>query len=178
LAWIPESLIFGKPKILDVCVVSGLSVSKARDEHYHNPPDYIVLEPEDTTTRTRNLKQTNTAGLKWQGSKVEFDEARKIVSSWGEGGSTYKPTAEYQKQLKELTSRFPYRLDTNFAKMDRIAHEQLEEFKERVLGTTVNDLSVKEWNRLFSSGNDSKIKDALESRLGIRDRDAEEELID
>jgi hypothetical protein len=178
LAWLPENLIFGKPKILDVCVVSGLSVSKARDEHYHNPPDYLVLEPEDTTARTRNLKQTNTLGYKWQGSRAQFEEAAKIVIGWGAEGMKYKPTAEYQTQLRQLTSRFPYRLDTNFAKMDRIAHQQLEEFKERVLGTTVNDISVKDWSRLFSKGDESKIKEALESRLGIREQDAEKELID
>ena len=54
LAWMPDQLIFGKPHIIDVCVVSGLSVAQARDTHYHNPPDYLVLEPEDTTARTRN----------------------------------------------------------------------------------------------------------------------------
>ena len=32
LAWLPEQLIFGKPRIIDVCIVSGLSVAKARDD--------------------------------------------------------------------------------------------------------------------------------------------------
>lgn len=178
LAWLPESLIFGKPKILDVCVVSGLSVSKSRDDHYHNPPDYIVLEPEDTTSRTRNLRQTNTTGYKWQGSRVEFDEAKRIVASWGKDGRRYAPTAEYQKLLRELRSRYPYRLDTNFAKMDRIAHNELEQFKERVLGIPVHGMSVRDWTRLLSRGRDSEIKAAFESHLGIRDQDAEEELVD
>jgi hypothetical protein len=64
LAWLPEKIIYGKPRILDVCVVSGLSVALARDTHYHNPPDYLVIEPEDTTKRTANLQQTNTSGYK------------------------------------------------------------------------------------------------------------------
>lgn len=55
LAWLPDKIIYGKPRILGVCVVSGLSVALARDTHYHNPPDYLVLEPEDTTQRTANL---------------------------------------------------------------------------------------------------------------------------
>lgn len=46
LAWLPEFLIFGKPKIISMVAVSGKSVAKARDDHYHNPPDYLVLEPE------------------------------------------------------------------------------------------------------------------------------------
>ena len=45
LAWLQDQLIYGKPYIIDVCVVSGGSVAKARDDHYHNPPDYLVLEP-------------------------------------------------------------------------------------------------------------------------------------
>src|ERR1017187_2752672 len=73
LAWLPDQLIFGKPKIIDVCIVSGHSVAAARDNHYHNPPDYLVLEPEDTTARTRNLQQTNTNGYKWQGTDKQFE---------------------------------------------------------------------------------------------------------
>ena len=66
IAWLPEYLIFGRPKALGVVVASGASVAEARDSHYHNPPDYLVLEPEDTSKRTRNLQQTNTNGHKWQ----------------------------------------------------------------------------------------------------------------
>ena len=89
LAWLPDRLIFGKPKIIDVCIVSGRSVAEARDNHYHNPPDYLVLEPEDTTARTRNLQQTNTNGYKWQGTSKQFGEARKLVETWGaEAGNT------------------------------------------------------------------------------------------
>ena len=62
LAWLPEKLIYGKPQIIDVCIISGKSIALARDNHYHNPPDYIVLEPEDTSRRTKNLQQTNTNG--------------------------------------------------------------------------------------------------------------------
>lgn len=178
LAWLPENLIFGKPKILDVCVVSGLSVAKARDDHYHNPPDYLVLEPEDTSTRTRNLKQTNTSGYKWQGSRIELQEAEKLVATWGDEGRIYKPTVAYQVQLRELTSRFNYRLDTNFAKIDRIVHGDLEDFKERVLRTAVSELTVRAWSRLFSLKNDQELKAKLEAHLGIRDQDAEKELLD
>jgi len=41
LAWLPEKIIYGKPRILDICIVSGLSVALARDTHYHNPPDIL-----------------------------------------------------------------------------------------------------------------------------------------
>ena len=96
LAWLPEKLIYGKPEILAVCVVSGRSVAAARDNHYHNPPDYIVLEPGDTTARTSNLQQTNTNGYKFQGTAKEFQRAKKFVAAWGKSGAKYKPTPDYQ----------------------------------------------------------------------------------
>lgn len=169
LAWLPEYLIFGKPKIIDIAVVSGASVAKARDDHYHNPPDYLVLEPEDTTDRSVNLQQTNTNGYKFQGTPAQFREAQALVASWGAGGMTYLPTPQYQARLRELRARFPYRDDTNFAKMDRIAHPEIEAFKRRVHGTRFHGVTIGAWNSLLSRGEDIDIKTALERQFDIRD---------
>lgn len=175
LAWLPDKLIFGKPFILDVVVVSGASVALARDTHYHNPPDYLVLEPEDTTARTRNLQQTNTNGYKLQTNDPgEVARAEAIVRSWGPDGKLYKPTPEYQQQLRELQGRFNYRLDTNYAKMDRIVHAELEAFKTRVMNTEVHGMKVREWERLFRSKNEAQIKWMLQEKLGITEGDADE----
>ena len=174
LAWLPESVIYGKPKILDVCVVSGHSVAKARDDHYHNPPDYLVLEPEDTTQRTANLQQTNTNGYKFQGTGEEFFEAEAIVNSWGDDGRIYKSTQEYQELLRELTTRFKYRLDTNFAKMDRIVHPEIENFKELVYGTKFCGMEIGQWNKLLASRRDEQIKAALRRHLGITEENVDE----
>lgn len=171
LAWLPDQLIFGKPRIIDVCVVSGRSVAEARDEHYHNPPDYLVLEPGDTTTRTRNLQQTNTNGYKWQGTEAQFTEALRVVTKWGPNGRTYQPTPEYQALLRQLIAGFPYRLDTNFAKMDRIVHAGIEDFKQRVLRTTIHGLSISQWTRLLSAESDTAIREALAERFDIREAD-------
>ncbi|MGB8685834.1 MAG: hypothetical protein WCD53_00630 [Microcoleus sp.] len=174
LAWLPDKIIYGKPRILDVCVVSGLSVAVARDTHYHNPPDYLVLEPEDTTQRTANLQQTNTSGYKFQGSAQEFLEAKKIVDSWGNQGKVYRPTREYQSLLRELRIRYEYRLDTNFAKMDRIAHPGIEEFKRRVYNTEVSGMTVGRWNKLLSSRREDSIKKSLQDNLEIREESIDE----
>mgnify|MGYP001077496063 CR=1 FL=1 len=174
LAWLPEKIIYGKPRILDICVVSGLSVATARDNHYHNPPDYLVLEPQDTTKRTVNLQQTNTNGYKFQGSVEEFLEAQKIVESWGAEGKLYKPTREYQHLLRELLIRYTYRLDTNFAKIDRIAHSEIEEFKQRVYNTEFLGMTVGQWNKLLSSRREDNIKIALQTHLGIREESIDE----
>ena len=174
LAWLPEKVIYGKPYILDVCVISGLSVALARDTHYHNPPDYLVLEPEDTTQRAANLQQTNTSGYKFQGSADEFLEAQNIVTSWGAEAKIYKPTKEYQELLRELLVRYKYRLDTNFAKMDRIIHPGIEQFKKRVYNTEVSGMTVGEWNRLLSSRREDSIRRSLQERLEIREENIDE----
>ncbi|WP_186210845.1 hypothetical protein [Burkholderia gladioli] len=169
LAWLPEFLIFGKPKIVDIAIMSGASVANARDTHYHNPPDYLVLEPEDTTARTINLQQTNTNGYKFQGTAIEALEAQAVVASWGVAGSSYQPTPAYQARLRELIARFPYRLDTNFAKMDRIDHVEIEAFKRRVHQTQFHGKTIGEWNGLLSRGSDLAIRRELEHHFDIRD---------
>jgi hypothetical protein len=174
LAWLPEKIIYGKPRIIDVCVVSGLSVALARDTHYHNPPDYLVLEPEDTTQRTANLQQTNTSSYKFQGSADELLEAHKLVDSWGAQGKIYKPTREYQHLLRELLIRYQYRLDTNFAKMDRIVHPGIEEFKKRVYNAEVSGMRVGQWNKLLSSRREDNIKKSLQDYLEIREESIDE----
>ena len=173
LAWLPDRLIYGKPQIVDVCVISGMSVAKSRDDHYHNPPDYLVLEPEDTSARTANLQQTNTNGYKWQGTDdTELKKAVEIVNSWGKGGKSYKASPEYQLQLRELIAKFPYRLDTNFAKMDRIVHAEIEAFKSRVMSLERNGKTIKQWQRLLKQNKENDLRSALKSNLGITDDDS------
>jgi hypothetical protein len=167
LAWLPEFLIYGRPLLFDICVVSCKSVAEARDAHYHNPPDYLVLEPEDTTARTRNLQQTNTNGYKWQGTAKQSAEAEAIVASWGSEAKKYKPTKEHQQQLRKLLAQFPYRLDTNYAKMDRIVHPEIEAFKTRVGSTVVNGMSVWDWTRALGAEDEEKVRGALRTHLAI-----------
>jgi hypothetical protein len=169
LAWLPEFLIFGKPKIIDLVVVSGASVAQARDDHYHKPPSYLVLEPGDTTTRTSNLQQTNTNGYKFQGTPAELEEARAIVESWGASGGTYSPAVTYQNRLRELMGQFPYRLETNFAKIDRIMHSEIEAFKKRVYSTEFHGRTIGAWNRLLSTGGEALIGQALVDLFQIGD---------
>jgi len=43
-------------------------------------------------------------------------EAQALVPSWAGNDAAYLPAPAHQKLLRELMNRFPYRLDTNFAK--------------------------------------------------------------
>ena len=164
VAWLPEFIIYGKPKIIDVWVGSARELAIARDNHYHNPPDYLVFEPEDTSERTSNLQQTNTNGYKFQGSNELFYSAKEFVTSWGDEGRVYEPTAEYQTKIKELLRNFPYRLDTNFAKIDRIQHEGLEEFKTKVLRSELYGHTMKQWSRIIGD-NDQDIVELIKDLI-------------
>lgn len=183
IAWLPEYLIFGKPKILGVSVVSGASVAKARDDHYHNPPDYLVLEPQDTRKRAKNLQQTNTAGYKWQAHDDPLTEAKNLVEArervveWGAGGKEYSSLPAYQQKLKEMSGKFTYRLDTNFAKLDRVGHTDVEAFAASIYAMNYHGKTIGEWNSLLSSRNETAIKVALAENFGITDVDAEKALV-
>lgn len=168
IAWLPEYLIYGKPKVIDILFVSGKSIAKARDIHYHKPPDYLVIEPEDTSSRTANLQQTNTNGYKFQGSSEDFEEAKKIVDSWGPAGRVYEPTPEYQTTIRQLVNNFNYRLDTNFAKMDRIEHPEIEQFKRKVYNSKFLGLKVQDWIALMKTGSDEQIRQIFHQRLAIK----------
>lgn len=166
-AWVPQHMLFGRPRLLDLCVVSARSVAESRDAHYHNPPDYIVIEPLDTSKRTRNLQQTNTSGYKFQGTPGEMERARMLVASWGKNADKYRTDDEYQALLRELQGKFKYRLDTNYAKVDRVFHGGLEAFKTKVMGTSVEGRTLVEWHRLFRAGR-SALEAELENRFKIK----------
>lgn len=167
IAWLPEFVIYGKPKIIDVLVVSGKSVAEARDRHYHKPPKYLVIEPEDTTARTSNLQQTNTNGYRFQEDESDIAAACKIVDGWGEELLTYSPDKPYQDLMKSLQARFIYRLDTNYAKIDRIEHAEIECFKRRILNMAFHGRTVYEWSRILSgNGRPDVLKSELECLLG------------
>lgn len=165
IAWLPEHVIWGKPKIIDVLVVSGKSVAEARDLHYHKPPNYLVFEPEDTTARAANLQQTNTNGYKLQSDKCNIDDAIAMVDTWGTGGKKYNPAPEYQRLLRSLYGQFIYRLDTNYAKIDRIEHQGIKTFKTRVLNTDYNGKTIKQWSDIFASNDEVALENALASIL-------------
>jgi hypothetical protein len=173
LAWLPEYVIYGKPKILGVCVMEGGSIAHARDQHYHKPPYYLVLEPEDTTLRSVNLQQTNTSGYVWQGTKEDLKNAQTLVDSWGLDGNIYRPTVEYQSLLRQLTTRYSYRLDTNFAKIDRIVHPEIEKFKKFIFTLPFQGLTVGAWLKICSSKKEAPVVDAFRRYLGIIEDEAD-----
>lgn len=151
IAWLPEKMIYGKPKIIDVFIDTAKSFAAARNLHYHNPPYYLVFEPEDTSERTRNLQQTNTNGYVFQGTPQERKIAEKLVKTWGPTGKVYSSAPDYQDKLQALLGQYRYRLDTNYSKIDRIEHAGLEQFKQRIRSLVLFDYPISRWGNLFMS---------------------------
>ena len=88
IAWLPENLLYGKPKILDVCVVSGLSVAVARDTHYHNPPDYLVLEPEEPISVLEIFNRPIPVATN---GRVPLSNSKRLRQLWRDGVKTERP---------------------------------------------------------------------------------------
>lgn len=147
VAWMMSNIVFGTPEIVDLLVVDAKSVAKKRDQHYHDPPNYICDEPQDTTVRTPNLQQTNVLGFKLQELDPErLGNAKKIVaaSSARDDGSE---TTTGQALSRELLNAATYRQDSNFAKIDRIDHPEIEGFKTNVLEKEFKGSSIGQWAR-------------------------------
>jgi hypothetical protein len=169
VCWLPEYVLFGRPKVLGVFVQDALTVARARDNHYHKPPSYLVLEPEDTSLRTRNLQQTNTNGYKIQEIGDRLGEAEQLANSWPDELRRYSPKPDVQRAIRELQSRFSYRLDTNFAKIDRIGHPGLEEFKARMLRMDVHGRTIAGWAHDFKHQPDDAAQRVMELAREVPD---------
>lgn len=162
LCWLPDWIIAGQPKIVDVWVGDAIGVARARDNHYHKPPYYLVLEPGDTANRTSNLQQKNCNGYRWQGTPQQLEQASSVVSSWGDEGLIYSTDREYQGRLHKLAGIFPYRLDTNFAKIDRIVLPSLESWKMQVLGSTHLGRTIMQWRQAISAEDVAILNDLVD----------------
>lgn len=156
IAWMPEYILYWDLRIIDVCVVSGKSIAEARDKHYHNPPNYIVMEPEDTSSRTKNLQQSNTNWFKLQhvtGSDESALFEKALLDANRLWIIEYSPSADFQNKVKEFRTKYNYRGDTNYWKIDRIEHAGIEAFKKRVLLKTLHWKTIFDWNKVLGLKN-------------------------
>jgi hypothetical protein len=168
VAWTMSHVIFGRPQIVDVLVVDALSVASVRDAHYHKPPDYLCEEPQDTTARTVNLRQTSVNGYKLQAESQRGALQRMVDASGSVGKASHRP--ESQALVKKLMASAQYRLDTNFAKIDRIDHPNIESFKSAVLGSSHRGRSNRDWQKLLGDlANDDKKLEQVQAALVIKE---------
>ena len=169
LAWLPDRLIFGKPKSLTFAS-SRVDPSRRREIITITTRPITLFLNQKTQRRGRETssRRTRTA----ISGRARQNSSRKPENWLGHGAlkaEKYKPTPKHQVLLRQLLSKFPYRLDTNFAKMDRIVHPGIEDFKERVRGTVIHGMSVAQWSRLLSRRSDEAIRHALAERFDIQE---------
>ena len=165
VAWCMSNLIFGEPKILGTLIVSGEELARSRDAHYHKPPHYLTIEPNDTSQRTANLQQSNVNGYRLQVEKSNPDLLNEALSK------TYSSKAacseEAQSEAADLMRDLEYRLDTNFAKIDRVANLDVENFKQEIMESKYLGKTISSWKTVFSNltSSNSKKREAAEATL-------------
>ena len=74
-------------------------------------------------------------------------------------------TPAYQELLRGLMRRYPYRIETNYAKLDRIIHPKIEAFKQQVLEGEFHGLRVREWAGILASTNANFLAERLQTLL-------------
>jgi hypothetical protein len=164
MCWIPEYVVYGRAKIIDVWIGTASGIAKSRDAHYHDPPGYLVMEPGGTSDRTSNLIQTNTGGYKFQGTASELDEAKRLMKDMIID-EEYSIDQGYQDKIMTLRGEFKYRMDTNYAKIDRIQHEGIELFKSLALQQEYMGKTISEWKSVLCTK--SKIDSVLAELLDL-----------
>ncbi|WP_051750496.1 hypothetical protein [Phycicoccus jejuensis] len=154
VAWCMSHMIFGKPKILGVLTVSGKALAASRDAHYHNPPEYLIIEPQDTSARTANLQQSNVNGYKLQASDSDTAELMAVRDEYQITPFDGHPhSSDAQGKASDLMNRLVYRLDTNFAKIDRVGNSSVEDFKRTILAETYLGKTIAQWKSTFADLN-------------------------
>jgi hypothetical protein len=160
-AWLPNKLITGNPLIINIGIVSALELAKSRDNHYYDPPRYLVVEPNDTSSRKSNLQQTNTQGYKFQ-DQDKLQEAINFVESWDDKYKRYSIESGNQEKILELKSMFSYREDSNFGKIDRLGNEDIDKFHTNILNSKFLNKSLSEWKDILNSDDEDLIKKSID----------------
>ncbi|RTX75016.1 hypothetical protein CD117_01600 [Mammaliicoccus sciuri] len=148
VAWMPEFILHGRPEIIDIWVEPALNIVENRDRHYNKPPNYILVEPSDTSSRTKNLQQSNVEGYSFQNSNDLLEKAYEFTENSGLLNIDYPLSEDEWKLLEELKNKFPYRLDTNFGKLNRINNVGINDFKDKVYAQKKFNKTIGYWKKI------------------------------
>lgn len=164
VAWLPEHLLYGKPQVIGTWVGDGLEMAKSRDEYWHDPPRSLILEPDFSPDREAHKQHTNVDRYLWDDSDAKLDEAREMARDLDLLGTAYSYEDDYQRRVRQLYSTFTYKKGTNFRKLNRLHHDPLDTFPERIRqNTMIEGKTLAEWNTLLKKGNADAFKTVLNS---------------
>lgn len=169
ICWVMDRVIHGQPLILDVQFIEAMSLAKARDAHYNRPPNYVVSPPDDNRGRIGSMLLRNVEGHVLQPSTTaeSLGRVRVIQEALLQGAALGEPHHEVTAELtRHLRANLTYRLDTNFAKLDRIQHHEVESAKARNLGRLYLGRTFADWRavlRGMTSRDQSTRRSAMEA---------------
>lgn len=164
--WVMSHIVFGSPVILDVAIIDAMSLAQARDAHYHDPPHYLVAKPEDTSDRGAQLQQTNVEGFVLQSMSDEVrTDAERFVARMGREPDPHHP--DTSALVRYLMERARYRRDSNFSKIDRVRHPQVESFKTSIQGRAHAGLPLTAWRRILEGLGSTNYATRSQAQLAV-----------
>ena len=79
----------------------------------------------------------------------------------------YSLEKDFQTKIRELFSKFNYRLDTNYAKIDRIQHPAIENFKSSIMNTEFCGLPISKWSKIIAVPENKENQKLIREKLNI-----------
>lgn len=159
VCWMPENLIYGKPKIFDIWVGDAMEMAKSRDNYWNEPPKDIIVEPDYSPDREAHKQHTNVTRYRLMNSEDE-SEAKEKAKELGILGEPHSYESDYQEKLDELRRAFSYKKGSNnFRKLQRLHHPSLQEFIEKApQRNAVMGKTFAEWKKHMKRGDEEEFK--------------------
>jgi len=145
-AWMPKSLIWGEIHTLGAGVFDLLDVIRTRDRKWFKPPKELITEPNDTTSRTSNLQQTNVIFWELQSGN---DIAKTIVAGWPD--EDYSTDSATQTRINHLIDHpdISYRQENqNRNKIQRINFAEIDDFRQSMSEKKICGKTLKSWQEM------------------------------
>lgn len=170
VAWLPEHLLYGEPKVIGTWVGDGLEMAKSRDNYWHEPPNSLILEPDFSPDREAHKQHTNVDRYLWDDADSKLSEARDMAKDLDLLGTAYSYKDDYQQRVRRLYSAFSYKKGTNFRKLNRLHHDPLDNFPENIRkNTIIEGKTVSEWNTHLKNENPEPFRKVLRSSQSTLD---------
>ena len=149
ISWMMSKVLYGVPTILDVLSVDAYSVARLRDTNYHNPPETLVVEPEEVQDDSDNLVRSQVNGYRILEREEQVLEAAAEFASSHPHHRAPPDSDRAQAFNKALLERYEYKLDGKFAKIDWAKHPEIEAFKSNVSRMQPYGTPLKDWPQLL-----------------------------